>query len=208
MIEVAVVLALVVILSAMGYPRLDQWRADQALKGAVRSLASAFSFARSEAIRSGNNHIVFFQADAQGNALFDPLGNPVPVQVIDDGAPGSPLQNCIIDPGEIALSLPAEPGVNWGVTNAAGGVPTDFGGGLFATGSTFTDPVGVAATWVLFRPEGTPLAFSAACATGPVGSGSGAAYLTNGRRDHGVVLTALGGSRVHTWNAMVGQWTN
>ena len=32
------------------------------------------------------------------------------------------------------------------------------------------------------------------------GSGGGALYVTNGRREYGVVLTPLGGVRVHIWN--------
>jgi hypothetical protein len=41
---------------------------------------------------------------------------------------------------------------------------------------------------------------------GQLGSGNGGIYLTNGQRDFGIVLNALGGIRIHTWNPGSGQW--
>jgi len=79
---------------------------------------------------------------------------------------------------------------------------------MFATGSTFTDPGGNPANWVLFRPEGVPLSFDGGCATGVNGSGAGGFYLTNGSHTQAIVLKPLGGSRVHSWDEAGGQWTN
>ena len=50
---------------------------------------------------------------------------------------------------------------------------------------------------MLFRPEGTPLAFDTSCVTDTIGSGAGGVYLTNAERDVAVVLSPLGATRVH-----------
>ena len=41
-----------------------------------------------------------------------------------------------------------------------------------------------------------------------MGSGGGAVYLSDGNRDLAVVLTPLGGSRVHAWDAAQAVWSN
>ncbi len=208
LIEIVIVLAIVGAMLAIAVPNLSQTSADQRLKSATRSIAGAFTKARGEAIRTGNMHIVFFQTDALGNPLFDVAGNAVPVLILDDGRPGSVNQNCRIDAGEIIGVIPAENGVNWGVSFATAAAPNDFGGGAIADGSSFRDPNSLDATWVLFLPAGRTVAFNAACALGAVGSGAGGVYLTNGRRDFAVVQLPLGGVRVHTWDSAAGQWTN
>jgi len=63
-------------------------------------VVNALGFARSEAIRTGNNHIVFVRGDATGTALQDSSGNTVDLVVIDDQRPGDTDQNCRIDSGE------------------------------------------------------------------------------------------------------------
>ena len=208
LIEMMVVVGIAAVLSAFAVPAFDQWTDNQRAKSAIRSLANAFNRARSDAIRTGSNHIVFFQADAQGNTLVDSDGAAVPVVVVNDDRPGGTNQNCVIDAGETVAIVRVETGLNWGVTIASAGVPTDFGTGSIGTGSSFTEPNGNPATWVLFRPDGTPVAFAPDCTIGVLGSGTGAAYLTNGVRDYAAVVTALGGIRVHAWENQSAQWTN
>ena len=41
---------------------------------------------------------------------------------------------------------------------------------------------------------------------GQLGSGNGGVYLTNGSRDFGIVLNAMGNVRIHAWNSGAGQW--
>jgi hypothetical protein len=89
---------------------------------------------------------------------------------------------------------------------APAAAPSDPGAGNFASGFTFTDDEGLPASWILFRPEGTPRGFDAGCGIGPIGGGS--VYLSDGDRDLAVVLTPLGGSRVHAWDAANAAWTN
>jgi prepilin-type N-terminal cleavage/methylation domain-containing protein len=207
-VELVVVVAILGILSALAVPAMGRWLSHQRLRTSARSVDAAFSHARSEAVRSGNIQVVFFQTDAAGNPLADAQGNAVPILVLDDGRPGAALQNCTIDAGEITRPYSLETDVAFSATQAPAAVPSDAGAGDFASGITFTDSGGLPASWILFRPEGTPLAFDAGCVTGPVGSGGGAVYLSNGARDIAVVLTPLGGSRVHAWDAAAAAWSN
>ena len=104
--------------------------------------------------------------------------------------------------------------MSWGVTHATGPAPGDANGATFAApqaiGHTFIDPAGNPANWVLFRPDGLPVVFTGAfpdCGViGPTGTGGSAFYITNGKRDYSLVLTPLGGVRVHAWNEKTNQW--
>ena len=97
--------------------------------------------------------------------------------------------------------------MTFGAAAASARVPTDTGAGSLGSGSTFTDGGGNPANWVLFRPEGTPLAFTAGCGIGGIGTGGGAVYLTNGVNDASIVVTPLGANRVHNWNVTASGWT-
>ena len=206
LIEVAVILAVVGVMVAVATPSMSRWQANNRLADSARSVNAALSFARSEAIRSGNLHIVFFEEDAAGNDLQDAGGNDVDVLVIDEGRPGSTNQNCAIDGGERVLDFSFDDDVTFGASLASLAAPNDSGGGTFSSGSSFTDPSSNAASWVVFRPEGTPLAFDSGCTLGGIGSGDGGIYLTNGMRDAAVVLTPLGATYVHSWGEHIGAW--
>ena len=208
LLELIIAVAIIGILAAVALPSLRQWQANQRLKAAVLDVVSLLSQARSEAVRTGNVHILFLQTDAAGNALLDPGGNPVPALVLDDGAPGSANQNCQIDAGETADTIAAIAGVAWGVSNAAAPAPFDAGGGDFTTGASFAEPDGDPAVWVMFRPDGFPLAFDAACNAGALGSGAGGVYVTNGAADYAAVLSPLGSARIHGWDRSRNQWSN
>lgn len=210
LVELVVVLGIIGVLAAAGAPLVGDWLADQRLKQAARGVADAFQLARAEAIRSGNNHVVYFQllggTDVAGNPLQDPLGQPVPVLVLNDGLPA--VANCQIDAGEPTRTLPTIRDVGWGATSAAAAAPLDFGAAGFASGSTFADPGGNPINGVAFRPDGIPVALDNACVLGQTGSGGGGIYVTNARRDYAVSLSPLGQARVHVWDSTRGGWTN
>jgi prepilin-type N-terminal cleavage/methylation domain-containing protein len=217
-IELMVVVALIGIFAAVGAPKLDQFFANQRAKSAARSLADAFRIAQGNAIRTGDPQIVFLSAaaganppatDPAGTALGnDPDGRVWPALVIDDGTPAA--SNCVIDAGEALSTVKPELGVAWGISRVAIPVaPGDTGGGNRASGSTFrTRANGADTTWVMFRPDGIPVGFDAACNQSPIGEGGGAVYITNGVRDYAVVLTPLGGVKVHGWNPETNAWTD
>jgi type II secretory pathway pseudopilin PulG len=221
MIEIVVVVAIVGLLAALATPALQEFVENQRVKSAARSVGDAFQLARAEAIRTGSAHIVFLSAAAAGNpAATDPAGTSLnaasigaeprggtwPAVIVNDGAPGA--WNCRIDAADPSRGVPAENGVFWGVSVSAGvRAPGDDNAALPANGSTF-EYRGNPVTWVLFRGDGIPLTFDAACNLGTLGSGGGAVYVTNGSRDYAVVLSPLGAVRVHAFEAGAGAWTN
>jgi prepilin-type N-terminal cleavage/methylation domain-containing protein len=218
LIEVMVVVGLMAVVIGIAMPSLSDWMGNQRARAAARSLADLLLLARGEAIRTGNRYVLFF--GNPGNT--DPSGNPVekngswvPVLLINDGAPvGS---DCRIAAGEAFEAIEPVDGISWGVTDANIAVSTDSGAAPFNAsppawdGATFADPANSKVNWILFRPDGIPVGFSGAagsCGTiGGVGSGGGAFYVTNGERDFAVVLSPLGGVRLHLWNRSIGAWS-
>ncbi len=211
-LELMIVLGIVGISAALAVPAFTRMSANWRLRDAMRGAGNAFQTARSQAISTGANHIVFLgtgaATDACGNALEDVNGQPVPFLILNDGLPGTAGANCCIDPGEPFETLPAELGTFWGATFAPNRVASDVGGGPYGSGSTFNDANGNPTRWVMFRPDGIPVGFNAACQAGDVGSGGGGVYGTNLQRDYGVVLSPLGAVKVHTWDNAQGAWTN
>jgi prepilin-type N-terminal cleavage/methylation domain-containing protein len=201
LIEFAIVISIIGILAALAVPQTAQWMANQRLKTAARQVADAFVLARENAIRTGDNQIVFFQKDMLNAALVDTNGLPVPILTLDDGRPGTAGQNCRINAAKPHTVVYPQAGVNWGVTFAGGRAPNDSGTGPIASGSSFVDPTGAATTWVMFGPNGVPVGVTAACIAGQTGSGGGTIYITNGARDYAVVLSPLGGVRVTSWES-------
>lgn len=212
LIEMMVVIAIIGVMTALAVPSFQTYFRDQRAKHAARAIADAFNMARVEAIRTGRSHIVYFQQDPTGAALVDAGGRTVPTMVVqdDDGTGPLPAPNGQVDVGEARIPVPGDTGVNWGVTFATTAAPGDTGiTANFATGRTFRTPGLAAARWVVFRPDGVPRSYSVAPYTeGAVGTGGGAVYLTNGRRDYAVILAPLGGVHVSSWDGSQGQWRN
>jgi hypothetical protein len=60
----------------------------------------------------------------------------------------------------------------------------------------------------MFRPDGVPVGFSTACAQGQLGSGAGAIYITNGKRDYTAILSPLGAVKVRGFEQTQNAWIN
>jgi len=217
LVEISVAVTILGVLLAIAVPNISEWSRHQRLKDGARSVGDLLLLARTQAIRTGRRHIVFFGRPGS----TDPAGNPieangawVPVLMLNDGNPGA--SNCVIEGGETVEGLRPLDGLAWGVTEATGPVPTDAGSGAFSPspwdGGTFADAGGNTVNWVMFGPDGLPVTFDGAgsvCgALSPAGSGGGALYLTDGERDYGIVLSPIGGVRVHLWNPASGAWTS
>lgn len=204
-LEVMVVVGIIGVLSAMAVPNVRAWLVDQRLKTSARMVADAMNLARGEAIRTGNNHIVFLGSDIDGLPLLSNDGNPQ-VKVLDDGAPAT--ADCAIGAGEPQRDFRVETDVALGVVSATAAHPLDTGDGTYSDGFTFVQPSAGSpeATWVLFGPDGIPVGLTDTCVRGTTGSGGGAVYLQNGRREFAIVLTPLGGARVSGWEAGEGAW--
>ena len=214
-IELVIALAIIGIVAAMALPSWQQFQVDQRLREVTRASANMMQTARSQAIATGNNHIVYLAlgagTDICGNPLQDAQGRAVPMLILEDSAAGSP---CCIGGTERVITEPVftRPGVmnsvNWGMTFAVVQSPSDTGGGDPTTGSTFTDRNGNQTRWVMFRPDGIPVGVSNGCVAGEIGSGAGGIYVTNANRDYAVVLTPLGGAHVAGFERSSGGWTN
>jgi type II secretory pathway pseudopilin PulG len=217
LIELMTVLGLMAVVLGLTVPAFSNWMSNQRARAAARSLGDLVMLARSEAIRTGNRYVLFF-----GNpGTTDPSGTPfekggswVPVLLIDDGPPVS--SDCQIGGGEAFEAIVPVDGISWGVSDADSRVPTDTGAAAFnpgATwdGATFADASGAKVNWLLFRPDGIPVGFSGAagsCGTiGGVGTGGGAFYVTSDERDFAIVVSPLGGVRLHVWNRASGSWS-
>ncbi|MDJ0786527.1 MAG: prepilin-type N-terminal cleavage/methylation domain-containing protein [Myxococcota bacterium] len=210
LLEMMVVVAILGITAAWAAPSFRQVQANSQLRGTVRETSNLIQQARNQAIQLESVHVVYFNAagntDICGNVLTDVGGNPAAIAVINDGPPGSANQNCCLDPGEQITILPPRPNVNWGVSVAPARVPDDIGAGLWNTETSFLF------NRVAFRPDGIPVAIFPGCALRQTGSGAGAAYMNLappfGSRDYSVVLSPLGGSKVHAFDASTAAWTD
>ncbi|MEM7412965.1 MAG: hypothetical protein AAF430_22225 [Myxococcota bacterium] len=206
-VELVIVAAIIAFVTALAVPNFLRWSDDERVKSAARSVSDAFNLARSEAIRTGDNHLLIF-----GMAL----SATEPIVVVNDGP--QTTANCTIDANEVVHFVAAAQGVNWGTsTGAANGTlgPDDAGAlpANVATGWTFSDAGGAnTASWILFQADGIPRTFTAsggACtAIGTAGQGGGGIYLTNNNRDYAVVLRPLGTARVHKWDPNASAWSN
>ena len=214
LIELAIVIAIIGIVTATTLPNVSRYMESTRARTAAKSIADAFNVARAQAIRTGNNHVVFFSVggagDTAGNTLRRRDGTAVPILILNDGAPGSANQNCEIDAGEELITFEAQNGVGWGFNAPAANQtpPDELLTTIPASGSSFRAPNGTTAvTWVQFRPDGVPVAIDNACNAGRLGTGGGTIYLWSANRDFAVTLSPLGGVRVHTWISGTGAWT-
>jgi prepilin-type N-terminal cleavage/methylation domain-containing protein len=217
LIEAAIVVVIIGVVSATTLPNVSRYLESGRTRAAARSVADAFNVARAQAIRTGSNHIVFFSiggaGDTAGNTLQKRAGQPVPILVLNDGAPGSANQNCEIDTGEGIIGFDAQDGVGWGANAPTSGQtpPDEQLAAIPASGSSFLPPnstlLTTPVTWVQFRPDGVPVAVDGACNTGRLGSGGGTIYLWSTNRDFAITLSPLGGVRVHTFDAGRGAWS-
>jgi prepilin-type N-terminal cleavage/methylation domain-containing protein len=212
LIELVIVLAIIGVISAITAPNVIQWQRNQRVKGAARDVADLLLLARAEAARTGDRHIVVYGP----GGTTEPGGAAIgaPFVVFDDGPPAG--SNCQLDAGEAQELVRAVDDVMWGVSLATVRAPDDPGAAPFAppqvSGGTTADPANNAVAWLMFRPDGVPVPFQGpgggACGTiGATASGGAAFYLTNGERDYAVVLSRMGGVRVHAWDPTVGAWS-
>ena len=207
LLELVVALALVGVMVALAASTLNSWSADQRAATSARAMSDAFALARSEAIRTGNNFIVAFKVESGLSGISSD------VVIANDGPTGNTAgvsSNCVIESGEVVESISLQQGVRFGsdpsLANGAA-APNDSGAsGHQLAGSSFTNAATGAASWVMFGSDGLPRRFTQNSSTtppctalGPVGQAGGAIYVTNGHRDYAIVMSPLGGVRLHRW---------
>jgi type II secretory pathway pseudopilin PulG len=212
LIELVVVMAVIGAMLALASSVVSDWSTDQRASTSARELADAFSLARSEAIRTGNNHILAFRVETG-------LSNVSSDVVIANDGPAT-TANCTIATSEIVHSISLEQGVSFGTdAGLANGTaaPSDAGASNHqSTGASFPAPDGSASSWVVFFADGLPRQFQqnsnagVPCEAGKVGvagAAGGAIYVKNGHRDYAIVMSPLGTVRLHRWNSKAAAWT-
>jgi type II secretory pathway pseudopilin PulG len=204
MAEVGITMAILAIAVVIAVPSLNRASANSELKDSALALDGGLSGTRGEAIRTGDVHLFFLFQDAEGNQLVDQNGDQVPALMLNDGPPGSANQNCKIDAGETVKPLSKEQmgmlAKVMGGTVVGGEFVGETSGGTVAAYSTFQDPEGNPATWVMFRPEGMPISFDKDCDLGDPGSGAGGLYVKNENRAYAVELSPMGTTRIINLN--------
>lgn len=218
MLEMMIVVVILGITAMIAVPSFLDMQSDNRARAAARTVANAFELARSQAIVTQQNHMVFFGMGAGQDACGNDIGAPIAILDDESGAAGS-ANNCCINADETVVRFPADPDrafrdLSWGVTRAGAAPAVDDGSGSFSDGSTFADASGNATEWVLFRADGIPVGVSSGCTAGQTGTGRGGVYLTNGGsdygtdRDYGVVLSPLGTVKIFSWDGSQDQWTD
>jgi prepilin-type N-terminal cleavage/methylation domain-containing protein len=216
LLEAVIAVVLIGIFAGFSGWLLGDTLAESRAKAAVRSLADLMMLGRTEAIRTGQNHIVFFAQDAQGNPLTGAGGQSAAALLVRD-ADG----DGVVDTGErvASINLDATGSLSWGSAYAANlstpeQAPNDNAGADFPESDpdfvccTFTTPGGEPASWVVFFPDGMPRSYELGpFAVGDVASGNGGVYVTTGSRDYAVVLAPLGGVRTHIFQRGADDWT-
>lgn len=218
LVELVTVLAIMALVALLAVPSMSAWRENQRLRDAARDLADLLQVSRSEAARTGKRLVLIYgppgTTEPGGNTLQDADGSWVPVLVFNDGSPAT--SDCQLAASEAREWLPAVDGLSWGVSLATERAPNDSGAAPFtppqSSGGTTADPSNNAVPWLMFRPDGIPVRFEGTggggCgAIGSTARGGAAFYLTNGRRDHAIVLSPMGALRVHVWDEVNGGWS-
>ncbi len=209
--EVGITMAILAVALVIAVPTLNRAGENGELRDTAMAMDGGLVTARGEAMRTGDVHLFFVGEDAEGNPLVAPNGEPIPVLIVNDGAPGSANQNCRIDPGETTLEIGQNQMKQIAMmSDLPAGMappPTDEGtGDPSATGSTFVDPAGNGVTYVMFRPEGMPMAFDANCNLGEPGSGAGTFYMKSDDRVFAISLSPMGTTKVMSFNHVAGEW--
>ncbi len=200
LIEMVVIVGIIGLMAAMAVPSLTRFQRDQRVKETARNIAGAIHQARTEAIRLGFNHVVFIGEDTTTSPIAG-------IAVLADAD-----EDCLVDPGEDFTVFRLEQGVNLGAAVSGGIAPGDAGGAPVnrPNGMTFSQaspqPPGTPAQWVLFRPDGIPIALDPSCSLGTLGTGGGGVYVTNNARDYAVVVTPLGGVHIRGFEVGNGVW--
>ena len=99
LIEVLIVVALLGVMAMLAAPSMSRMRTNQRLKDRALEFAAVVNYARSQAVLTGNNHLVFYGTDALGATLQDSSSNPVPnveVALVNSGPMVSPATNMIL----------------------------------------------------------------------------------------------------------------
>ena len=95
LIEVMVSVGIVGVLALVMGVNMRDSLGEMRAKGAVRRVADLLMLARTEAIRTGDNHIVFLFRDAQDNPINVPAGGPAAAILVRDANGNGTVVRCL-----------------------------------------------------------------------------------------------------------------
>ena len=218
--ELAIVFSIVGVLVAIAVPNTIRWQRDQRVKGAAHDVADLLLLARSEAARTGDRHIVIYgPPGTQDHAGYGDHGSERLGAIPRAGRRRRRrASNCKIDAGEARSVIDPVKDVRWGVALATVRAPGDTGAADFCaaapgerrhhrdarerSGSIMPCSARTAcrcASREPSAPAGRPAP--------PRSAARRSLPFTNGTRDYAVVLSPMGGVRVHRWNSAAEAWT-
>ncbi len=167
---------------------------------AMRELEELLLLARDEAIQTGDDHLVLFEAESGDTVFLDDRGAPAMASLFRDRD-----RNGQSSESEYVASVPAGL-LRWGRSGATPPVNGEGVGGS-ASGAhgdaQSGDPLAVGG--LIFRADGVPRSVSP---RGKVAAGSdpGAVYLHTPTRDYAVVLSPWGDVDLQFWDSSIGAW--
>jgi hypothetical protein len=198
-------LAIAFLLAVAAVPGIQSTPQSELSDVTVRGLEGLLLLARDEAIRTGDDHIVFFEIDGPGGEVTNDRGVPVMALLIRDrDADGQPSDS------EYVASVPlgSDGLVSWGSARAT--TPADGDAaqrllGPWSFGESAGQPGRVPR--LVYRSDGAPHAYTAESGThGDAGSGAGSVYLYSASEDYAVVLSPWGDVDVQVWDPGSMSW--
>ncbi|MBW2294257.1 MAG: hypothetical protein JRG94_18380 [Deltaproteobacteria bacterium] len=195
-IAVAFVLAVAAIPGVQPTPHRDLAAAT------VREVEGLLRLARDEAVRTGEDHIVFFEHASGGGPVTDDQGAPLMALLIcDRDGDGRPSES------EYIASVPADTDgiVHWGSALATRPAAGDIAEQLHGPLSFGRSDAQIRERGLVFRSDGAP--HSASSSVGGAGeSGAGTVYLRGPTRDYAVVLSPWGDVDLQVWDTHSQSW--
>ncbi len=205
-VEWLLIAAVVGILATAAVPGYRSYDENSRIQSTLQGVESLLLMARDEAIRTNEEHWVYFSADPAGTSPTGSGSDHAPMVLLMRGA-GSHSESG--SEGYVA-SVPFQGGdaVAWGSNRAQVPAPGDLAREL-AESWSFLEPDGSRRAMKLaFQPDGSARSVSARSSrVGSPGSGAGALYLRSPQRDYAVVLSPSGRIVRHVWNSEENAWS-
>ena len=205
LVELAVVLLIIGIMTALAAPSINRYRMSEQTREGSQVVAYALREARAAALKDGVQHFLIFNPAAPPSAvgtivrLVRDVDGDWAETVVDRGTDYgfNPGTHQDVTPYGMGVTMPF---------SAYGPVPGDPGGGLagLTEGASFPSDPNTGRPGVGFTAQGVPVDLNTPTAWG---TGAGAFYITDGSTAvYAAVVGPLGEVRVRALNPGTGEW--
>ena len=205
LIEMAVVVLIIAIMTALAVPSISRYRMSEQTRESSQVVASALREARAAALKEGIQHFLIFNPAAPPSAdgtivrLVRDVDGDWAETAVDRGTDYGfkPATHQDVTPYGMGATTPF---------SGYGPVPGDPGGGLATVteGASFPNDPNTGRPGVGFTPQGVPVDLNTPTAWG---TGAGAFYVTDGSAAvYAAVVGPLGEVRVRALNPGTGEW--